>query len=106
MPPYLTRIECPPPKNQKVILHSGKIQYMPLYLTRIEGPPPKRDVVRSSRARGAIIAVICKNYGTFLFIITSIICFIRLNNVFSRQRIFRKGLERFFWTRTIREVFC
>ena len=27
---------------------------MPLYLTRIEGPPPKRNVVRSSRARGAI----------------------------------------------------
>ena len=26
---------------------------MPLYLTRIEGPPPKRNVVRSSRARGA-----------------------------------------------------
>jgi len=27
---------------------------MPPYLTRIEGPPPKRNVVRSSRAGGAI----------------------------------------------------
>ena len=26
---------------------------MPPYLTRIEGPPPKRNVVRSSRAGGA-----------------------------------------------------
>lgn len=42
---------------------------MPLYLTRIEGPPPKRDVVRSSRARGAIIAVIRKNYGNFYLLL-------------------------------------
>ena len=66
MPPYLTRIEGPPPNNQKVVLHSGKIQHMPLYLTRIEGPPPKRDVVRSSRARGAKFAVIRKNCGILL----------------------------------------
>ena len=31
------------------------LTYLPLYLTRIEGPPPKRNVVRSSRARGARI---------------------------------------------------
>ena len=67
MPPYLTRIEGPPPKNQKAVLHSGKIQYMPLYLTRIEGPPPKRDVVRSSRARGAIIAVIARITAIFIY---------------------------------------
>ncbi len=29
------------------------INHLPPYLTRIEGPPPKRDVVRSSRAGGA-----------------------------------------------------
>ena len=65
MPLYLTRIEGPPPNNQKAVLRSGKIQHMPLYLTRIEGPPPKRDVVRSSRARGAKFAVIRKNCGIF-----------------------------------------
>ena len=31
---------------------------MPPYLTRIEGPPPKRNAVRSSRAGGAVTAVL------------------------------------------------
>ena len=39
---------------------------MPPYLTGIEGPPPKRNVVRSSRAGGAINAVNTKVCGIFL----------------------------------------
>ena len=39
---------------------------MPPYLTRIEGPPPKRNVVRSSRAGGAKHRDFTVNHGVFL----------------------------------------
>jgi hypothetical protein len=38
---------------QLCILVQRSMFYLPPYLTRIEGPPPKRNVVRSSRAGGA-----------------------------------------------------
>ena len=39
---------------------------LPPYLTRIEGPPPKRNVVSSSLAGGATNAVNPKVCGVFL----------------------------------------
>jgi len=41
---------------------------MPPYLTRIEGPPPKRNVVRSSRAGGAKHRDFTVNHGVFITI--------------------------------------
>lgn len=72
----------------KIIVTSHK----PLYLTWIEGPPPKRNVVRSSRARGATKVRTKQMQARICFVLTFFSILMRGRLLFYDVRLIRQAV--------------
>ncbi len=89
---------CPPNNRTVRIPEPCKIEsflYMPPYLTRIEGPPPKRNVVSSSLAGGAKRTAVSRFYGLQRFLLSYLLSGAAAPSVyFLLQQDISQGLER------------